>query len=154
MPVVGNPRTFDRKFAYKFVIDGFTSVDFTKVGPLSAKTAVVKYREGGKLIPHKSLGLVDFDPITCERGKSFMDEDVYRWFVQTANAAANVGLKDQIVKRHADVLQLDRDGEIIGRWSIFNAFPTEFVAGDWDASANEVVITKLVLEYDYFLKTL
>lgn len=154
MAIVGSPRTFDRKFAYKLVIDGFTSVDFSKVGPLSAKIAVVKHREGGRLIPNKSLGLVDFDPITCERGAAQFDFDIYTWFVQAANAAADIGLKDQIVKRHADVLQLDRDGEIIGRWSIFNMFPTEFNAGEWDASANEVQIHKLVLEYDYFVKTL
>lgn len=154
MPIVGNPRTFDRRFAFKLVIDGFLSADFSKVGPLAAKISKVTYREGGKIIPNKSLGLVDFDPITCERGVTSIDQDVYLWFLQAANAAANIGLKDQIVKRHADILQLDRDGEIIGRWSVFNAFPTEWTGGEWDASANEVVVSKLVLEYDYVVKTL
>lgn len=153
MAIVGNPRTFDRKFAFKLVIEGFLSADFSKVGPLSAKVAVVKHREGGRLIPYKSPGLLDFEPITCERGSSVLDEDAYSWFVQCANAAANIGLKDQIVKRNASLLQLDRDGEIMKTYSIFNAFPVEFNAGEWDATANEVVIHKLVLEYDNWLPT-
>ena len=153
MAIVGNPRTFDRKFAFKLVIEGFLSADFAKAGPLNSKVAVVKHREGGHLIPYKSPGLLDFDPITCERGSSSLDEDAYSWFVQTANAAANIGLKDQIVKRNASLLQLDRDGEILKTYSIFNAFPVEFNAGEWDATANEVVIHKLVLEFDYWLPT-
>jgi phage tail-like protein len=148
--IVGNPRIYDRKFAFRLVIEGFTKIEFSKAGPLSAKIAVVKHREGGRLIPNKSLGLVDFDPITLERGASFTDYDLYLWFVQAANAAANVGLKDQLVKRNGTLMQLDRDGLILKTWSIINAFPTEFNAGDWDGSANEVVINKMVLEYDYF----
>lgn len=154
MAIVGNPRVHDRKYAFKFILEGFTSFDFSKVGPLKGKIATVKHREGGRLISYKSLGLVDFDPITCERGAAQFDLDIYTWFVQAANAAANIGLKDQIVKRNGSFLQLDRDGEIIGTWAVFNAFPTECDFGEWDANANEVVINKLVIEYDFIQKTI
>lgn len=154
MPVIAIPRTFDKKFSFLVVIDGFISAGFSKMSELTADVAEIKQYEGGALIPNKSLGRIDFKDITLERGATRVDFDAYAWFLSGANAAANVGLKEPFYKRHLDLLQLDRDGEIIKKWTVFFGFVKTFTAGDWDNNADENVIEKLVLGYDFFQRTL
>ena len=154
MAVVATPRTFDKKFSFLVVIDGFISAGFSKMSAIEVDIAEIKQYEGGALIPNKSPGRLDFKDITLERGATRIDFDAYAWFLSIANAAANVGLKEPLFKRHLDLLQLDRDGQIIKRWSLFNAWIKTFTAGDWDNNADENVIEKMVLCYDFFQKTL
>lgn len=154
MAVIATPRTYNKKFAFRVEIDGFPFAGFRKCSGLEAEIAVVKQYEGGALTPQKSLGRVDFKDITLERGATRTDISMYQWFIQAVNAPANTGLGDQLVKRHADIVQLDRTGLEIARWTIVNALPIGFTAGDWDNDADENVIEKLVLSYDFFVKTL
>lgn len=152
--VIATPRIFDKKFAFRIEIDGFGSAGFTKASGLEAEVAEIKQFEGGALTPNKSFGRVDFKDITLERGATRIDFDMYGWFLQVVNAGANTGLSEQIAKRHADLIQMDRTGSIIKRWTIFNAWPKSFTAGDWDNNADENVMEKLVLAYDWFVPTL
>jgi len=154
MAVTATPRSFDKKFAFLFEIDGFLSAGFSKMSALEVEVAEVKQYEGGRLIPDKSPGRVDFKDITLERGATRADFDAYLWFTSVVNAQANVGLDDPFFKRHGDLIQLDRSGLIIKRWTIFNAWPKMFTAGDWDNNADENVIEKLVICFDYFVRTL
>lgn len=153
MSIVGTPRSFDKKFAFIVEIDGFFSFAFSKCSALKCNVAEIVHYEGGSLIPNKSAGRLTFADITLERGAA-RDLDMFIWFGMVANAAANVGLKEVGYKRHLDIIQLDRDGEPLKRWSIFNAWPKEFDAGEWDNGADENVLEKMVLCYDYFIRTL
>lgn len=153
MSIVGVPRSYIKKFAFLINIDGFGWSGFSKCSELKVDVAVVKQYEGGTLIPQKSAGRADFPDITLERGVTRADSDMYKWMSMVIAGPANLGVKEAAYKRHADLVQLDRDGEILGRWSFFWAFPNSFVAGDWDNNADENVIEKLTLAYDYFIKT-
>lgn len=153
MPIIGNPKTFDKRFSFRVQIDGFLSASFTKCSELTAETGVIKHREGGGITETKSAGLLTFPPITLERGAG-VDPSMWLWHEMVSNGAAGVGLVEQVYKRHLDIIQLDRNGSPLKRWSLFNAFPTKFVAGAWDNSAEENVIETLTLEYEYFTRTL
>lgn len=153
MAVVATPRTFNKKFSFLIFIDGFLSAGFSKCSAIEAEFAEVKHYEGGTLTPNKSPGRMDFKDITLERGATRADFDAYAWFTSIAFAAANVGLKEPFFKRHLDVVQLDRDGEPIQFWTLYNAWIKTFTAGDWDNGADENVIEKMVLCYDYFIRT-
>jgi phage tail-like protein len=59
-----------------------------------------------------------------------------------------------VYKRNIDIVQMDRDGSVIKRWTVFGAWPTKFKPGEWGGSQNEVVVETLTLEYDFFDKTL
>lgn len=154
MPVIATPRVFDKKFAFRVEIDGFFSAGFRKMSELTAEIAEIKQYEGGALTPNKSLGRVDYKDVTLERGATRTDFDAYAWFAQAINAGANTGLGDQLVKRHLDVIQMDRSGLITKRWTLFNAWPKAFTAGDWDNDADENVIEKLTLAFDWWVRTL
>jgi len=153
MAIVGTPRTFDKSFAFVIEIDGFFSFGFSKCSPLVCAIAEIKHYEGGTLIPNKSAGRLDFKDITLERGAT-RDLDMFLWFGNAANAPANIGLKEFAYKRHLDIVQLDRDGEPLKRWSLFNAWVKEFTAGEWNNGEDANVIEKCVLAYDYFIRTL
>ena len=67
-----------------------------------------------------------------------------------ANTASGLGLNDVEYKRNLDIVQQDRDGTTLRRWSLTGAWPVKFVAGDWDNEADENVIESVTLTYDFF----
>jgi phage tail-like protein len=149
MPVIGNPRTFHKKFKFIVEIDGVVSAGFQKCSELSVEVANVQYYEGGSLIPNKSPGRLTFADVTLERGAT-SDKDLFDWLTQVADAAANAGLNEPAFKRNLDIVQQDRDGSTLRRWSLTGAWPVKFVAGDWDNEADENVIETVTLTYDFF----
>ena len=149
MPVIGNPRTFHKKFKFIVEIDGVASAGFQKCSELSVEVANVQYYEGGSLIPNKSPGRLTFADVTLERGAT-SDKDLFDWLTQVADAAANAGLNEPEFKRNLDIVQQDRDGSTLRRWSLTGAWPVKFVAGDWDNEADENVIETVTLTYDFF----
>lgn len=149
MPVIGTPRSFFRKFSFVIEVDGIASTGFQKCGELSVEVANIMYSEGGALIPHKSPGRLTYSDVTLERGAT-QDRDLFDWFSQVADAAANAGLNEPAFRRTPDIVQLDRDGSELRRWRLHNAWPTKFVAGEWDNEADEVVIESVTLTYDFF----
>ena len=149
MPVLGTPRSFHKKFKFIVEIDGVASAGFQKASELSVEIANVQYYEGGSLIPNKSPGRLTFADVTLERGAT-MDRDLFDWFTQVAEASANIGLKEPLFKRNLDIVQQDRDGTTLRRWSLTGAWPVKFVAGDWDNEADENVIESVTLTYDFF----
>ena len=151
MPVIGTPRSYHKKFKFIVAIDDVQNTGFQKCSELSMEVAKVEYSEGGALIPDKSPGRVSFSDVTLERGAT-KDEDLFNWMKQVANVAANSGLVDAQYKRNLDIVQQDRDGKTLRRWRLFNAWPTKFVAGEWDNDADENTIESVTLTYDYFDK--
>lgn len=154
MAIVGRALTFNKKFLFLVRIDGFVSAAFSKCSELSVDIAEVTYWEGGAMIPNKSHGRATFKDITLERGAAQTDLDAYAWLASTLNAPANVGLKDVATKRHLDIVQLDRDGSPLGNWTVINAFVKTFTASDWDNTSDDVAVEKLILGYDFFIRTL
>jgi phage tail-like protein len=153
MAVVGTPRTFDKKFAFQLAVDQFSWTGFSKCSELKLTIAQIKHYEGGTLLPEKSLGRGEFADVTLERGATRNDRDFYVWASQALSGSANLGVKETAYKRNADLVQLDRDGEVLKRYTLFGCMPVEYVAGEWDNSADENVIEKMVLAYDYFIQT-
>ena len=149
MPVIGNPRTFHKKFKFIVEIDGVVSAGFQKCSELSVEVANVQYYEGGSLIPNKSPGRLTFADVTLERGAT-SDKNLFDWLTQVADASANAGLNEPEFKRNLDIVQQDRDGSTLRRWSLNGAWPVKFVAGDWDNEADENVIETVTLTYDFF----
>jgi phage tail-like protein len=148
MPIIGAPRSFHKRFSFVIESD-LANAGFQKCSELSVEVSSIDYYEGGSLIPHKSPGRLKFADITLERGAT-KDQDLFDWMQQVADAAANAGLVESRYKRNVDIVQQDRDGSTLRRWSIAGAWPVKFVAGAWDNEADENVIESVTLTYDYF----
>ena len=149
MAVIGTPRTFHKKFKFIVEIDGVASAGFQKCSELSVEVANIEYHEGGTLIPNKSPGRLKFADVNLERGAT-KDHDLFDWMEEVADAAANAGLVEPAFKRNLDIVQQDRDGSTLRRWSLSGVWPTKFVAGAWDNEADENVIESVTLTFDFF----
>lgn len=146
--VLGQPRSFYKKFKFVVEIDGFQSAGFRKCSELSVEVAKIEHFEGGALTPQKSPGRLSFADVTLERGATD-DLDFYRWFQHVVRMASGLGLVEPQFKRDLDVVQQDRDGRTLRRWTLHGAWPVKYVAGEWD-DADENVIESLTLTYDHF----
>ena len=140
MAITGQPRSFHKKYSFVIEIDGIKSAGFQKCSELTAEVAKVEYFEGGSAIPIKSPGRLSFEDITLERGVA----------TQVINGASGFGKIGYSYKRNLDIVQLDRDGSTLRRWSVTGAWPTKFKAGEWDNESDEVVIEVATLTYDFF----
>jgi phage tail-like protein len=149
MAVIGNPRSFHKRFKFVVEADQVSSTGFQKCSELSVEAANVQYFEGGSLIPNKSPGRLTFSDVTLERGAT-QDQDLFSWFQDVAITSSGFGFPDIDYKRNLDIVQQDRDGSTLRRWSITGAWPVKFVAGEWDNESDENVIESLTLTYDFF----
>jgi phage tail-like protein len=149
MTIIGNPRSFHKKFKFIVEVDGLASAGFQKCSELSVEVAKVEYFEGGALIPNKSPGRLTFTDVTLERGAT-EDHDLFDWFQEVAETSSGLGLNDPKYKRNLDIVQQDRDGTTLRRWSLTGAWPVKFVAGEWDNESDENVIESVTLTYDFF----
>ncbi len=147
--VIGKSRSYHKKFKFIIELDGFGSSGWQKCGELSAEVAKIEQWEGGAIIPNKSPGRVTIADVTLDRGAT-SDEDSFNWFKQVADVVANSGLVDDEYKRNGDVVQQNRDNKTLRRWRLQNAWPTKFVAGEWDNGADENVMESLTITYDFF----
>jgi len=75
---------------------------------------------------------------------------VTQWVSRGNVGARSGGLTDVNDKRNLDIVQQDRDGSTLRRWSLSRAWPTKFVAGEWDNESDENVIESVTLTYDFF----
>ena len=73
-------------------------------------------------------GRPTFADFTLERGGT-QDRDLFDWFQDVAITSSGLGLTDVNYKRNLDIVQQDRDGTTLRRWTLSRAWPTKFVAG-------------------------
>lgn len=149
MPVIGVQRDFFKKFKYVVEIAGVRWAGFTTCSELRQQVAVVEQWEGGSLTADKQPGRITYPNVTLGRGAT-QDKDLYLWAAQVAAADAMVANPDHI--RSVDIVQQDRRGQELERWSLVEAWPTEFKAGEWDNGADENTMEELVLCYRFFTR--
>lgn len=147
MAVQGTPRKFYQKYKYQVEISGVRWAGFRTMSDLSVNVDEVAQREGGALIPNKEPGLVNVDDVTLARGATD-DRDLWEWMKEVIEAGSIVDSPAH--KRDIDIVQQDRRGVEIARWTLYGCWPKKFKAGDWDNEASENVITEVILAFDYF----
>ena len=69
---------------------------------------------------------------------------------RTTSTSSGLGLTYVNFKRNLDIVQQDRAGTTLRRWSLPSNWPVKFVAGDWDNEAEENVIESVSLAFDFF----
>lgn len=148
---IGASRTYYQKWRFKVLVDGFpVEAFFQKAGPLEGEVETAEYRGGGDIIPHKEAGAGSFPVLTLERG-STEDQLLYEWFKQVIFAGANSGENQSGYKRNLSIVQMDRLGNPVKIYTIFDAFVKKYTAGDWDGTATSDFSMNVVdLEYAYF----
>jgi phage tail-like protein len=148
---MATPTNWYKRFAFLVEIDGVERAAFKSATDLAAIAETIEYREGGRRHPHKAPGLVSFEPITLERGVAEGDDtDLLNWFRSTYDAAAATGQNLPALYRTVSIVQLDMDGSVKRRFTLYNAWCKEYRINGWDNDANEVSMESLVFEFDRY----
>lgn len=164
--MLGAVRELFPKHQFLVYIDGTISAAFQKCSELSMETAKIEYWEGGAQVAWKVPGRTTMTDITLERG-AFTSKKLWDWAKEITDASVGnvrspggagnpyhgIGLANPLYLRNLTIQQLDRTGEIVAAWDVINSWPTKFVAGDWDNTADEVVVESVTLAYDYFRRS-
>lgn len=149
MAVKGKPRSYFKQFLFRIEIPGVQWTGFQKCGEIKGSVAVVEQWEGGALAAETSPGRYKTAAVTLERGAT-KDLDLWKWWKLVADIANNAGAVDDEYKKTLDVVQLDRDGTELRRWTLHDAWPTDFVAGQYDNTADANTMESVTLNYKYF----
>jgi len=144
---MATPVNWYKKFSFIIEIDGIARAAFVRCSELAVEAANVAYREGGRLHPHNAPGTVTFPELTLERGVTD-DFDLYNWFKDTFDAGAGTGLTTPDLYRTFDIVQLDRSGNEVERYTVYDAYCRRYAAGDWDNDADETRIESVVIQPD------
>lgn len=156
MAIVGQERSYHKKYNFAVELDGITVGWFESVSGLEAEAGVVEQHEGGVMITaNKSPGKVKFPPITLKAG-STQDDQLYQWWKQVADpeglGGKGSGQPDGSYERNGAIVQLDRNGAPLVRYEFVRAWPSKFTAGDWDAKSDDNVVSEMVLQVKYWTR--
>jgi phage tail-like protein len=143
----GTPVIWWHKYKFIIEIDGVVRAAFTTCSELNIEAANVAHREGGRLQPHNAPGTVTFPEITLTRGQTD-DFDLYNWFKDTFDAAAGTGLDTPDIYRTFDIIQQNRKGEAVERYTVYDAYARTYGGGDWDNNADEVRMESVTVQPD------
>jgi len=150
MAVRGTPRNYYDAYAFLVEIDGIVKAAFNKCSGLKASAEPIEIHEGGELTAHKSLGLVEFEPIELEYGETD-NKELWLWWKQAFNAASGKGSGDENeYKRQITVKQMNRARALVRQWNVFDCLPSGYEAGDWDGDSNEHHIMKFIIGHHGF----
>jgi phage tail-like protein len=148
--VIGEARTIHQKFNFLVQIDGITHAAFQDMSELSAEWTETQYYEGGAVIPDSQPARLTVAETTLQRGAATGDNELYNWWQETASAVTGGGSPSPNFKRNLDVIQLDKDGAELRRWTLYNAWIKKYVAGAWDNTSDDANLEAITLRFDYF----
>jgi phage tail-like protein len=147
------------KFSVELSGGGFTlsRAAFQKVTGMKSSVEVVEYREGN--MPdrmEKMAGMMTYDTVTLERGISY-DDDFNNWMklvcdgtsatgtIPSSSSASDVG--EGSYRCDVIVTLYNKQAQAVKKYTLLDAWPSEYTIGDFDATSNDVVISTLVLQH-------
>lgn len=155
-----SPDTLGKNFAV-LVRMGFSEVSLPKT-----TISEIPYREnidGFRF--QKTPGLVRYEPIALKRGVT-KNRDLYDWLRLVNDELALLGVANELAgnvrkgpkqsenfRKDVVIEVLDREGQPIKGWYLFNSWPTSYKPGDdLDAKAEDKLVEELTLTYELFLE--
>jgi phage tail-like protein len=150
--VMGEARTIHQKFNFIIQIDGVDNAAFQDMSELSAEWTETQYYAGGAVIPDTQPARLNVAEVTLQWGATTGDGDIYNWWSESASAVTGGGTPSPYYKRNLDVVQLDKDGGELRRWTLYNAWIKKYVAGAWDNTSDDANLESITLRFDYFEK--
>ncbi len=153
------------KFRWAVEIDGFTRMGFASCDVPSLQIQTKAYPEGGQhLAPKQIVDSVAYKPVTLTRGvTSNVDFDGWaRQFIELVRGSIDkVGIlgafnnnnnKSTDYRRDVKIHHLNRKGQKVKTYTLYKAFPTEYVpASEFSSDGDDMLsMEKLVLTYESF----
>lgn len=158
MPLIAVPTLVKQRF--RFVVEvgaggaaipaqpgGIVRALFRNCSELSQELAKSEIFHSGSIVSFKMPGRLTTTDVTLEAGAT-SDGSLFGWFLQAAAAVG--GGAGFVFKRLVTIVEKDRGGQQLNRWNLASAFPTKFMAGEWDNESDDFTIESVTLAYDFF----
>lgn len=129
------------KYNYDVSIDGKSVGGFSEVSAPDISSDPIEYREGNFVVNmvEKQPGLIKYGNVTLKWGMTSSME-LYNWMKEVESG---------IIKRKTVVISLHDDQQAeIARWILISAWPTKYMAPDFNATGNEVAVETLELAHE------
>lgn len=129
-----------RQMRFILEIDGIVKAGFSYCRVPNASSGVITYREGNELpTPRKLPGLNEYGPLILETGITDSSIELFEWRTLVEQG------KMEEARRAAAVVLLDATGHPAARWTIREAWPSQYEGPQLSAVADEVAIERLVI---------
>lgn len=146
-----NPHRFDpyKNFKFRVKWDGRYVAGISKMSPLTRKTEVLVYREGGDpSTSRKSPGRTEYAPIILERGVTH-DLEFEKWANKVWNFGAGLGSEVSLKDFRKDIIieLFNEAGQLVIAYKIYRCWVSEFQAlPELDSNNSQIAIQKITLE--------
>lgn len=133
------------EFAFRVEIDGIMAAAFRQAGPFRWTTKVKPIREGGN--NRGFVNLVEpgeFAPLGLKKGLASGNNELFLWMKRVHDANA------PFMRANISVVLMNEKGSEVGRFNLYNAFPSKYELGQLDGKTNEIAIETLEITFDYF----
>lgn len=130
-----------RSYNFKLEIGGVAEGHFTECSGLGVKVEPIAYREAGnhQIVRHIP-GPVDYASVTLKYGVT-KSRELWDWLLKSAEG--------NVERRNVSIVLLDSQGtgEVM-RWSLVDAWPSEWQGAALNASEKTLAIETLTLVFD------
>jgi len=137
------------EFAFRVEIDGIMAAAFRHAGPFRWTTKTKPIREGGN--NRGFVNLVEpgeFAPLGLKKGLASGNNELFLW-MKRIHDTTGVGVKP-FMRANISIVLMNEKGSEVGRFNLYNAFPSKYELGQLDGKTNEIAIESLDITFDYF----
>lgn len=126
----------------------------------------MSYRENTDAQRYQKIpGLAKYEPVTLKRGVTSSLE-LFNWYKKVNNDLLLFSTSIEVINDHIKapgqnaqfrkeviIKSLDREGNTVKSWILFNAWPVSYTPGnDLNSTSNEKLIQELTLTYEHFVE--
>lgn len=146
---MGGVRKLHMPSLFRVDIDGYDSKMFEYAGPFDMDVGESKTRDGTSALEVKEPnGMLTCADVELRRPMAD-DMDLYNWFKEVLDAAANTGETPDSLKRTIDVVQLNQLREEVMTWRLQNAWPKGYRGGEQNVETERAKTETVVLSVEY-----
>ena len=145
-----NPNTYPVSFYFRFSFKG-VDTNFKEVSGISKELGIEDVRSGGEnRFKYRLPTLTSSKNLVLKRGIAPKDSKLIKWCADTLND----GLTNSIQPQDILVNLLNQEGDVVMKWTFYNAYPVKYALADLRSQENEILIETVEFAYTYFeLKT-
>lgn len=145
--IPSDPVIYRLKSRFSVEIEGIGTAEFQTITGLRKEIAPIEFRAAGRNFAKKLPGNVTIPPVQMSVGKT-QDFSLYKWLrdVTDMRNSLGSGLPDGAFMRTVDIIQYGNAGVVLERYRLYKAWPSLFDAGEWDATADEVLMSQVELQ--------
>ena len=126
-------------FNFWVELDGIYVAGFSEVSGLEAETEFDEFREGGvNGYKHKLPKGVQFSNLVLKRGMT-RSPVLWLWYESC--------IKGKVRRMSGAIVLQDHDGNEIGRWSFYDAFPLKWSGPQLNAKTSDVAVESIEIAH-------